>query len=562
MDMKNKQAIITLFAGILSIIQINISAQPNLNEKQLEDWQNRRFGMFIHWGPVSIKGYELSWARGSKLSIDEYENLYKEFDPADFNADEWVKVAKAAGMKYMVLTAKHHDGFCLWNTRQTDYNIMNTPFKRDVVKELSEACNKHGMKLGLYYSVCDWHQPDFPLIGYLPENASPEIEKMVKRDKYNLDAYTTYLKKQLAELLVNYGPIYVLWFDVPQMFDEKRGQGVIDFVRQIQPDIIVNNRSGAPGDYDTPEQHVGGFSQNRPFETCMTIAEQWGWKPDDDLKSFEQLMHILIRSAGGNGNFLLNIGPMGNGQFEKIQTDRLSEMGTWLQEYGHTVYETRGGPFLPADWGVSTYSGNTIYIHILKWMGKSPKIIIPDFGMEIQSCRLLNNDAPVKISRQDNKNVIQFSGKALDTVNTIIELKINGNPSDVKPIRLESQSISYKQKVVVSKAPDLWWNAVENINNGDWALPWIPAKDDERPWAEIDFSKPSKVSKLLISEKGQAIQSFNIQCLVNDAWITVHEGKSIGPELEVNLKGIMTQKMRLVLTEFSEYPGIYEIRVY
>jgi alpha-L-fucosidase len=547
---------------ISSLMLIDISAQTNSYEKQLEDWENRRFGMFIHWGPVSIKGYELSWSRGEQLTMDEYENLYKEFNPVDFDADEWVSLAKTAGMKYIILTAKHHDGFCLWNTRQTEYNIMNTPFKRDIVKELSEACKKYGMKLGLYYSVIDWHQPDFPLIGYLPENASPEIEKMVMRDRYDLDAYTTYLKNQLAELLVNYGPLYVLWFDVPQMFDEKRGQEVIDFIRQIQPDIIVNNRSGAKGDYDTPEQHVGEFSEKRPFETCMTIADQWGWKPNDDLKSFEQLMHILIRSAGGNGNFLLNIGPMGNGKFEKVQTDRLGEIGTWLQNFGHTVYGTRGGPFLPTDWGVSTSAGSTIYIHILKWMGEATKIILPDFGMDIQSCRIVNNDESVKLSRKHGNHVIEFSRKALEPVNTIIELKVNGNTSDIKPIKLESQSLSYKHHVAVSKAPDLWWNAVNNINNGDWALPWIPAKDDKNPWAEIDFSKPLNVTKVVIYEKGHAIKAFKIQCLVNEKWETVYKGKSIGPELAVKLPEIITQKIRLVLTEFSEYPGIYEFSVY
>lgn len=555
---KKKITFLTIF---LLILQMNSTAQIGISEKNLEEWKDKRFGMFIHWGPISIKGLELSWSRGDQLPVDEYENLYKEFNPVDFNATEWVNIAKAAGMKYIILTAKHHDGFCLWNTRQTDYNIMNSPFKRDIVKELAEACKKQGMKFGLYYSVIDWHQPDFPLRGYLPDNATPEMKKMAYREESDIDAYTNYLKKQVAELLVNYGPLYLLWFDVPQLFDEKRGQGVIDFVRQIQPDLIVNNRSGAPGDFDTPEQNVGGFSNKRPFESCMTIADQWSWKPNDELKSLETLMHILIRSAGANGNFLLNIGPMGSGKFEQTQVDRLKEMGQWLQKYSHTIYGTRGGPFLPTDWGVSTHKGNTIYLHVLKWIGNSPKIILPDIGREIQSCSIFNSNEAVKLTKTDGNYVIEFPSKVLQPVNTIIELKINGNASEIEPVKLVPQALSFRQKVDVSKTPDLWWNSINNINNGDWALPWVPARDDKMPWAEIDLGKPQQISKVLVYERGNSIKAFSIQCFVKDKWKTVHTGKEIGSLREIKLTGITTQKIRLVLTDYTKNSEILEITV-
>ena len=210
----------------------------------IADWRSLRFGMFIHWGPVSLTGQEIGWSRGKQTSIEEYDQLYKRFDPVQFDADEWVRVAKAAGMKYIVLTTKHHDGFCLWDTRQTDYNIMNSPFGRDVVKELAAACKKQGIEFGAYYSVCDWHHPDFP-------RTSPGGK--VARKEYNLDRYTEYLKAQVAELLTNYGPLVTLWFDVPQEFDAQRGQKVIDMCRSIQPGIVINNRTGAEGDYNTPE---------------------------------------------------------------------------------------------------------------------------------------------------------------------------------------------------------------------------------------------------------------------------------------------------------------------
>lgn len=201
--------------------------------------------------------------------------------------------------------------------------MMNSPFNRDVVKELAEACRKQGIEFGTYYSTCDWHHPDFLL-------TSPGGSKA--REKSDLDAYTTYFKKQVAELLINYGPLYVLWFDVPQKFDATRGQSVIDFAHQIQPDIIINDRTGAKGDFDCPEQRIGGFQNNRPRETCMTIARQWAWKQNDEVKSLEQCLQTLIRSAGGDGNLLFNVGPKPDGSIEPLQVERLKEMGQWLQK--------------------------------------------------------------------------------------------------------------------------------------------------------------------------------------------------------------------------------------
>ena len=312
--------ITALIAFSPAFCQVNASHQ-----EKLKWWQDARFGMFIHWGPVSLKGKEIGWSRGREIPVAEYDTLYKQFNPVNFNADEWVKLAKDAGMKYIVFTSKHHDGFCMWNTQYTDYNIMNSPFKRDVMKELADACRKQGMALGFYHSTCDWHHPDFPV-------TSPGGR--VRRATSNLDRYTEYLKNESVEIIKNYGPLLVMWYDVPMEFDSIRGQGVIDAIRKVQPDIIVNNRTGAKGDFDTPEQRIGGFQNNRPWETCMTIANQWAWKPNDEVKTLEKCLHSLIRSAGGDGNLLFNVGPMPDGKIEPSQVTRLKEMGQWLQKYG------------------------------------------------------------------------------------------------------------------------------------------------------------------------------------------------------------------------------------
>lgn len=395
-------------------------------QERLEWWKDARFGMFIHWGPVSLKGTEIGWSRGREWTVEEYDGLYRQFNPVKFDADEWVRVAKAAGMKYIVFTSKHHDGFCMWDTKYTDFNIMNSPFRRDVMKELSEACKKEGIALGFYHSTCDWHHPDFPL-------TSPGGK--VKRETSNLDRYTEYLKNQSVEIIKNYGPLLVMWYDMPQQFDSVRGQGVIDHIRKIQPDILVNNRTGARGDFDTPEQRIGSFQNTRPWETCMTIGRQWAWKPDDDVKSLEQCLHNLIRSAGGDGNLLFNVGPRPDGTIEPLQVERLKEMGQWLKKYGYTIYGTRGGPFKPTDWGVSTRKGNKVYLHLLKWSGNPPEITVPDIGIKMVSV-MIAGGVKAEFKEGNGNYVIGFDEKLLQPVNTIIEIEYAGDIMNVMPVDL------------------------------------------------------------------------------------------------------------------------------
>ena len=543
--MKRAISILFLIAIWTSVIGQTVSN----NKQKMEAWKDARFGMFIHWGPVSLKGTEIGWSRGREIPVEEYDNLYKQFSAPNFDPNSWVSVAKAAGMKYIILTTKHHDGFCLWNTRQTNFNVMNSPLHRDVVKELAEACRKQGIAFGTYYSTTDWHNPDFPL-------TSPG--GTVKRETYDLEAYTTYLKKQVAELLLNYGPLFVLWFDVPQRFDALRGQGVIDFAHTIQPDIIINNRTGAKGDFDTPEQRVGGFQNERPWETCMTIANQWAWKPNDEVKTLEQCLHTLIRTAGGDGNLLFNVGPKPDGTIEPLQVERLKEMGKWMDKYGYSIYGTRGGPFKPTDWGVSTRKGNTIYLHILKWNGKSVKIELPDFGVEIKNCKLAAG-GKLKVSKKEGKIILEFAGESLQPINTIVEIETAGDVMNIKPLEINSQSLTYNKKATASSNPDPRWRGINSINNGDWVGQyWTPAKDDKAPWAEIDLGKPEKISRAIIYENGNAIRAFEIQYKIGDNWKTAYQGKTIGSKAEVKLSGFTAQNVRLVLKDFSGVPGIYE----
>jgi len=388
----------------------------------LQQWRDMRFGMFIHWGPVSIKGTEIGWSRGAQIPQDEYDNLYKQFNPTKFDADRWVTIAKEAGMKYIVLTTKHHDGFCLFDTKQTDYNVMNSPFKRDVTKELAAACKKQGLAFGTYHSVCDWHHPMFPL-------GSPGGK--TKKPNPDLDGYNKYLNAQTEELIKNYGPLLVMWFDVPQQFDKTRGQALIKHIRELQPNIIINNRTGAGGDYDTPEQRIGAYQDQRPWETCMTICRQWAWKPNDTMKSTKECLQTLIKCNGGDGNLLFNVGPMPDGEIEGRQVDRLHEMGQWLQKYGKTIYGTRGGPYKPTPAVASTRTGKTIYVHILAWKGDS--VTLPPLPKKITGHQVLTG-GQAEVTQTEQGITIKVPAANQQEIDTIVQLDLDGPAGDIPAV--------------------------------------------------------------------------------------------------------------------------------
>ncbi|MCL4788506.1 MAG: alpha-L-fucosidase, partial [Verrucomicrobia bacterium] len=268
---------ITLAAALLNALPYATtaaeSAAPSTNAQRLQWWREARFGLFIHWGPVSLKGTEIGWSRagerrgygssGNQVPAEVYDNLYTQFNPTNFNAREWVSIARAAGMKYLVFTSRHHDGFSMFDTKADEYKITDprSPFRRDVVKELAEACHEAGMPFGLYYSQPDWRHPD----AFTPDRH---------------DRYLAYLKQQVTELCSNYGRLDIFWFDgLGKPAKDYDGEALVKIIRRLQPHIIINNRTGLPEDHDTPEQRVGKYQDDRPWESCITICRQWAWKP-------------------------------------------------------------------------------------------------------------------------------------------------------------------------------------------------------------------------------------------------------------------------------------------
>ena len=522
----------------------------------VKKWQDARFGMFIHWGPVSLKGTEIGWSRGAQIPIAEYDNLYKQFNPTKFNADEWVAVAKAAGMKYIVLTTKHHDGFCLWDTKQTDFNIMNSPFHRDVLKELAAACKKGGIALGTYHSTCDWHHPDFPV-------TSPGGS--VKREKSDLEAYTKYIKAQTTELITNYGPLFTLWYDVPQFFDANRGAGLINLARSLQPDIVINNRTGAKGDYDTPEQRVGGFQIDRPWETCMTICNQWAWKPNDPMKSLEQCLHTLIRTNGGDGNLLFNVGPMPTGEIEARQVERLKEMGAWLAKNGQAIYGTRGGPWKPSPNLVSTRKDDKIYLHVLR--KSTGPIAIPALPVPIKSAKLLNGPA-VTVTAAEGSLSFEIPATAWDAIDTIVELTVAGSAMDLAPLSTTATDAAMqgaKATASVTYDNQSEYAAAKSID-GDSETRWATPAGTRQSWLQLDLAKETTLDGIEIDEAyaqpKSRVLKFELQQKTGGAWVTFHQGTGLGETFKASFAPVTTTAIRLNILDATEGPTLSEIRLH
>jgi alpha-L-fucosidase len=523
---------------------------PPAVARRLETWREARFGMFIHWGPVALKGTEIGWSRGAQVPIEEYDALYRRFNPTAFDADAWMKTARDAGMKYVIFTTKHHDGFCMWDTKQTDFDIMHSPFGRDVTKELADAARRAGLAFGTYHSVCDWSHSDFPL-------TSPG--GTVRRPSSNLDRYESYLRAQIRELVSNYGPLWALWFDVPQEFDTRRGQGLIDLARSIQPDLIVNNRSGAPGDYDTPEQQVGKFQMHRPWETCMTICQQWAWKPDDRMKSLEECLHTLVRCAGGDGNLLFNVGPMPDGRIEPRQVERLREMGAWLERHGASVYGTRGGPWKPTRSLASTRRDNSVYLHVLRWPDtpESGEIRLPPLPKRILRSSVLGGGTAAT-ETVDGELRISVPPGDRRPIDTVVVLELDGPALEIEPITVTAgQAGKATASNTFMKMEEF---GPEAAFDDDPHSRWATDAGTHRAWIATDLGKPVSVGGVRIREAYPGrVRRFEFQFKEGDSWKPILRGTTLGEEFRTNFPAVTAREVRLEILEATEGPTLYDL---
>jgi alpha-L-fucosidase len=452
-----RSKILSLLAS-LTVVSAVISpaAESAAEHDQRMSWfRDGRFGLFIHWGVYSVPAGEWNgktnygewFLEETKMPVSQYEKFAGQFNPVKFDANEWVRMAKNAGMKYIVITSKHHDGFGMFRSSLTDWCIKSTPFRRDPLKELAQACQEQGIRFCLYHSIMDWHHPDWGVRRPWNDKAAGTPD---------MDRYDAYLKGQLKELLTGYGPIGILWFDGQweKPWTAERGIDLYNYVRGLQPNIIINNRVGKPvdsasgigfaergrvGDYGTPEQEIPatGFGPGVDWESCMTMNNHWGYnKNDQNWKSSTTLIRNLIDCASKGGNYLLNVGPTSEGLFPEASVERLAEIGKWMKDNSESIYGTQASPFESLPWGRCTQkqeSGRTrLYLHVFNWPADG-KLVLPGLANKPIKAWLLDGAQPLEVASADNQVAIALPEKAPDPHASVIALEIKGKPEVIKP---------------------------------------------------------------------------------------------------------------------------------
>jgi alpha-L-fucosidase len=383
--------------------------------RRMKWWHQAKFGMFIHWGLYSLLGRHEWVMEMEGIPVPEYEQLAKRFTPNPNAARDWARLAKRAGQKYMVMTTKHHEGFCLFNSQYTDYCAPKQACGRDLVKEYVEAARAEGLRVGFYHSLMDWHHPDGARCA--------EDEAARKR-------FVAYIHGQIRELLTNYGKIDILWYDVAWPLDAKgwESERMNEMVFQLQPDIIVNNRNRLDGDFSTPEQRIQAEKGGRAWEACMTMNGSWGYhKADDDWKTPKTVVRNLATCARGGGNYLLNIGPRGDGSVPEESVRILSAVGRWMEKNGPAIYDTEPCRVSRSTFANFTRKGNTLYIHVHFWPGDT--VAIGGLETRVLSARLLATGK--KVDFQQERFRVRFTGlppKPPDDPATVLAVECESEP--------------------------------------------------------------------------------------------------------------------------------------
>ncbi|HXU80568.1 MAG TPA: alpha-L-fucosidase [Polyangia bacterium] len=416
--------------------QALLSAEsPEAVARRLQWWSEARFGMFIHWGLYAQDGCYWKGQDGKtehmmrhlKIPLVEYAKIATEFNPVKFDANEWVRIAKGAGMKYMVITSKHHDGFAMWKSPSSDYNIVaRTPWKRDPIKELAEATRKQGLKFGVYYSLGrDWQDPDVPTKdGYRSNTWDYPDESKKVFARY----FERKVKPQVKELLTQYGPIAVMWFDTPETITKAQSEELVRLIHSLQPNTIVNARVGNRlGDYAVQEQKIPEGGEPHPWETCMTLNGHWGFKKDDqNWKPTETLVRNLVDIVSKGGNFLLNVGPTGEGLIPPPSVERLKQVGQWMKVNGEAIGGTTTCSLAKLPWGRCTRKGTTdgsmLYLHVFDWPADG-KLAVPGSG-KVVSATVLATGKRLAVKAAADGSTITLPPKAPDAISSTIVVRV------------------------------------------------------------------------------------------------------------------------------------------
>lgn len=525
----------------------------------LEWFQDAHFGVFMHWGPCSIKASEISWSRqGSRgadgyadsgVPEDIYNNLYKEFNPVGFDAEAWVQMVAESGAKYLIFTTKHHDGFCMFDAKNTGYKITNTPFKRDICKELADACHNQGIKLFWYYSQPDWTHPD-----YKTENH---------------ENYRAYMYEHLRTLLSDYGKIDGVWFDcLGTSWKDWNTPEMVKMMRELQPGLLINSRWGwgmpdveFHGDYQNPEQSIGHFMVDTPWETCATITGGWSWTGGSNPKSGETCLRMLIECAGSGGNLALNTGPKPDGMINADDQDAYRYIGQWLRKYGESIYGTRGGPYKPGHWGVSTHKENRIYLHVMSdASGDVLDVILPPIDAQVRSARAMG-DFQVDFTQNEQAIELVLKGDLNGAVDNIVVLELDRDAAGLEPVdsmcnlrQLQVKAIRSSSELYQAVSAE---KLLENGGKGEFVAGihhkpyWSPSRSDTAPWLEIEFEQDELINALSVEEHIGvcATRAFELQYECEGEWKSIHAASEIGLNYSLLINPVECRKIRLLIKD-------------
>lgn len=426
-----------------------IPSEGNLRNRQW--FRQAGFGLFIHWGVYSLLGRGEWVLNNDRLTLEQYQELPPNFNPVDFNATEWALMAKDAGMSYITFTSKHHDGFCMWHTKQTTWNIVDSAaYGKDILKMLAQACKVHGLKLFVYYSPLDWSHPDFYPRGFTGLHSG-------RPESGNWNNYLQYMNRQIEEILTEYEDIAGIWLDGwwdRPSHETWRTEETYQLIHRLKPDVLIgNNHHRTPFwgediqifEKDAPGENTHGFAHSSltveeglPLETCDTLHLNgaWGYTADHRPKDLDEVIKLLVRTAGFDANLLLNIGPMPSGAIQAEMRQTLELVGPWMRQYGHTVQGARGGPSHPQEWGVTTYKGDAVWVHVLIWPedeevqrvtihGLNPEAIA---STQVISCHpplCFEDETHVMLERgAGGTTVMQLQDAIRDDIDTIVEVKL------------------------------------------------------------------------------------------------------------------------------------------
>jgi len=561
---------------------------PEQFDRRAQWFRDAKIGVFIHWNPSVIIEREISWCR-NEYGREKYDQLYKRFNPPNFNADEWIRIFHDAGIRYAVFVPKHHDGFAMFRTKTYDYNVLNTPWGRDFTKEVAEACRKGGVRFCLYYSVLDWWNPDYkPGRGF---DLTNYVEKT--------------FKPHMQELLTQYGPVGAIWFDGnwEASWTREHALDVAKLIRKLQPDLLIGNRlepkarkpgpevsnTGEPGvaingdlpfvssfydapdaigDYQAREMMFGHYYDKKAWDSCYNFAPTpaapngaWSWLAGAKPRPLSEIVNWVVQCIGRDGNALLGIGPKPDGTIDAASVVRLKELGAWVRSHEPAIYGTRGGPWLPSDYGVSTRNGDKVYLFLQS--GRPETVKLPALSVGVKSAKLLNG-GKLTVTEQGGQVVLKVPANQRQPMFTVIELTMNASVAKMPVMPVPGlKNVSLGKPATVSSfwpgRPEL---DAKHITDGNMGSMWASAEKERSGTVTVDLGQNTEVSAVNLSDAPYGrIKKFDIEVEVGKSWKRVASGTTIGGNCRVNFDAVTTSRVRVNIRDASDTPTIAEMTV-